>query len=38
MNAEQLREIVRDVFGRGVATEEANGWLKLRCPLAAKSM
>lgn len=34
MNADQIREIVRDVFGRGVKTEVSNGWVKLRCPLA----
>lgn len=34
MNADALREIVRDVFGRNFRTEESNGWLKMRCPLA----
>ena len=34
MNADALREIVRDVFGRNFRTEESNGWLKMRCPLS----
>lgn len=34
MNADELREIVSDVFGRGTKTEVSNGWLKMRCPLS----
>lgn len=35
MNVDQLREVIRDVFGRNFKTEVgANGWLKFRCPLA----
>lgn len=33
MNAEQINQVVRDVFGN-IKTEQINGWIGLKCPLA----
>lgn len=34
MNSDQIREVMRDVFGRGFSTEVSGAWVKMRCPLS----
>lgn len=33
MDADGIRQVLRDVFGN-IATQEINGWISIRCPLA----
>lgn len=34
MDADSIKQVVRDVFGGGTKTEVINGWVSLACPLA----
>lgn len=34
MDEREIKEVVRDVFGRNTRTVVANGWVSMRCPLA----
>lgn len=34
MDAEGIKQVLREVFGRGVKTQQVGGWLSINCPLA----
>lgn len=34
MNAKEIQDVLRDVFGRGFQTEVSGNWVKIRCPLS----